>query len=375
MRVLFVSTPGLGHLFPMVPLAWALRARGHTILVATASDALDGAASAGLSAVDASPGFDRRALIARLREEQPELVKKRLQMRLTSLEEASGFFARMTERLVDGVVDAAQRWRPDVIVQSQVQGAGLVAAGRLGLPLVEHGFGFARTPNISQKIFEKATGAFERHGVSALPESATIDVAPASMIDGHPSGWPMRYVPYNGGRVLPDWLLEPERRPRIAVTLGTIAPDFGGVDPIRRLIELAPSVPAEFVLATGSADLSGLGTLPPNVRAAGWVPLNELLPSCAGIIHHGGAGTTLTAAACGTPQLVMPSGADRHINAAAVERRGVGISLEPEVPVTAEILHRLLDDPGLMRTAAEVRAEIAAMPAPAEVAEHVERLV
>jgi hypothetical protein len=36
MRALFVAGPGVGHVFPMVPLAWALRGRGHDVLVATA---------------------------------------------------------------------------------------------------------------------------------------------------------------------------------------------------------------------------------------------------------------------------------------------------------------------------------------------------
>ena len=44
------------------------------------------------------------------------------------------------------------------------------------------------------------------------------------------------------------------------------------------------------MLALGDVDTSALGTLPPQVRVAGWIPLNALLPSCAAIIHHGGAG-------------------------------------------------------------------------------------
>ena len=35
MRVLITSAPMHGHLFPLVPLAWALRAAGHEVLVAS----------------------------------------------------------------------------------------------------------------------------------------------------------------------------------------------------------------------------------------------------------------------------------------------------------------------------------------------------
>ena len=36
MRALFLAAPGIGHAFPMVPLAWALRSAGHEVAVATA---------------------------------------------------------------------------------------------------------------------------------------------------------------------------------------------------------------------------------------------------------------------------------------------------------------------------------------------------
>ena len=35
--MLFAVSPGIGHLFPTIPLAWALRGAGHEVLVATAA--------------------------------------------------------------------------------------------------------------------------------------------------------------------------------------------------------------------------------------------------------------------------------------------------------------------------------------------------
>ncbi len=57
MRVLFVSYPAIGHVFPTVPLAWALRAAGHEVLVATGCTGLE-AANAGLHVADVAPGLD-----------------------------------------------------------------------------------------------------------------------------------------------------------------------------------------------------------------------------------------------------------------------------------------------------------------------------
>ena len=69
MRALFIASPGVGHAFPMVPLAWALRADGHEVLVATAADGL-AVAQAGLPVVDLLPGLDRRARADPYRQER-----------------------------------------------------------------------------------------------------------------------------------------------------------------------------------------------------------------------------------------------------------------------------------------------------------------
>jgi UDP:flavonoid glycosyltransferase YjiC (YdhE family) len=362
MRVLFVSNPGVGHVFPMVPLAWALRTQGHQVLLATMSDGVAPAAHAGLPVVDVRPGFDRRALLERMLRENPDQVRERLRMRMTDLRQAAHWFARLSDLMVDGLVTVAQAWRPDVIVQSQLLGAGLVAGGRLGVPVVDHGFGLARTDGMADLHREHMADAFDRHD-AALPERhEIIDVAPPSM--ARPQGWLMRYVPYNGGTTLPDWLWQQPTRPRVAITLGTVAIQTQGIDQLREVVAQAAGVAADFVLAVGDADIEPLGGLPDNVRAVGWVPLDALLPTCAAVVHHGGAGTALTALTCGVPQLILPRGADRHINADAVARRGAGIDAET---VTPAHLDRLLHDMSLRAAAREVAAEIAQLPSPAEV--------
>lgn len=366
MRALFVSTPGIGHVFAMVPLAWALRTAGHEVLVATAGAAL-AAGRAGLAVADVAPGFGRDQVRAQLRQ-RPDLAAQLAALRhaqLQDLRQAADYVAVLSNLLVDGVMEVARAWRPDLVVQSQVDGAGLVTAGALGVPAVAHGFGLARTAGMVHMLRERMVEAFARHGVSGttVPRAA-IDVAPPSMIDAA-EGWPMRYVPYNGGGLLPAWLLEPAaRRPRVAVTLGTVQPHRHGIDVIPRIIAATDSLDVDLVLALGdSTDISALGTLPPHVRVAGWVPLNALLPSCTAIIHHGGAGSTMAALDAGVPQLILPSGADRYINATAVHDRGAGVRADPAT-LDSALLERLVHDPTLRVAAAEVQAEIRAMPRP-----------
>lgn len=383
MRILFVVTPGVGHAFPLVPLAWAFRAAGHEVLVATgrtrptwsSSGQTIAVTDAGLPVADISPEFDRpgfwQPVIAQLARDNPELADQIAGMRggkIDDLRLAAAFLSKMSGFLADKAVDVAHDWQPDLVVQSQGQGAGLVVAAKLGIPLVEHGLGFARSMGMHELHRKHMADVFDRHGVLELPEHRVmLDVAPPSMADGG-EGWSMRYVPYNGGGLVPAWLAARPARPRIAVTLGTVALGDDTVSALARLVSVASGVDAEFVLATGDGDLSELGELPENVRPGGWLPLGSLLPTCSAIVHHGGSGTTLTALDAGVPQLVLPGGADRHINALAVRQRGVGVIADLDT-VGADLVGTVLHDASLRTAAAEIRAEVRSMPAPSVVAD------
>ena len=98
MRVLVVSAPGVGHVFPMVPLTWALRAAGHDVLVATSSDGL-AVAEAGLPVVDALPGVNIREQFTKLREENPEQFAEFANRRITDVRDMGEFLPFMRSRL------------------------------------------------------------------------------------------------------------------------------------------------------------------------------------------------------------------------------------------------------------------------------------
>ena len=124
-------------------------------------------------------------------------------------------------------------------------------------------------------------------------------------------------------------------------------------------------------------DPAGLGPQPDSVRVERYVRHDLLLPRCAAVVTHGGAGTMLAALGCGLPMLTIPQGADQYLNAEICARRGVGRTLLTEqVTPTAvrEEVGRLLDDPGYRAAASEVAAEIAAMPAADDVVPALEAL-
>jgi sterol 3beta-glucosyltransferase len=63
--------------------------------------------------------------------------------------------------------------------------------------------------------------------------------------------------------------------------------------------------------------------LPPTIYSAGAIPHSWLLPRCAGIVHHGGFGTTAAGLRAGIPALVIPHIADQFFWAKIVHELGV----------------------------------------------------
>ena len=372
MRVLFAPNPHPSHMAPLVPLAWGLRAAGHEVLLATTRDIL--VQPTGLHVADISPGFDMNQARQDLERDHADLVRELAAKPFTEMEGPSFLWARMGAGPIgDGLIDIATAWRPDLVVYSQLWPAGLVAAAKLGVPAVSHGIGFMRTRDLEDQQFADMADLRERHGIGGLPSvRLTVDVSPESMAES--DGWNVRYMPHNGGGEIPRWLLDKPERRRITVTFGTMLLKRVGVEPVRRLVSEAASVDAEFILALGKADYDALGPLPSNVKLGGWVPLTALLQTSDAVVHHAGSGTTFTALHAGIPQMLMPAFADQFANTkAAVERGG---AIEGSLrDVTAAELTRLLEDEALVKSAKDIRLEMAHMPTPAHLARKLETLV
>ncbi|KQX56344.1 MULTISPECIES: nucleotide disphospho-sugar-binding domain-containing protein [unclassified Streptomyces] len=374
MRVLFVTSPGLGHLFPTVPLAQAFRAAGHRVRYATGGLSL-GVAEAGFDVVDVTPGLDYLPVYvpqgngteAEGPTGHPMFAEDPEDAELATL------FARVSGVMVDGALAAARAWSPDLVVAPPLQGAGPLLAAALGVPLVEPRLGsYDSGARLRTLLRAGMDPHWARHGVTGEPP-ATIPLTtlPPSLTAllpedrRTPEARPVRPVPFNGGTVLPDWLAETPRQPRIAVTLGTIEAQWGGLAILGPLMEAARGVEAEFVLTLGGGDPALLTDVPPNVRLVDWAPLDLLLDTCVAVIHHGGSGTMLTAAAAGLPQCVIPRGSYQQTGADLLPARGIGIVAEPGTLGAAEC-RALLKDERLRDNAHQVRDELLAMPTPAE---------
>ncbi|MFF7994138.1 nucleotide disphospho-sugar-binding domain-containing protein [Kitasatospora xanthocidica] len=369
MRILFTGPAAAGHLFPMVPTAQALRAAGHEVLFACGHP-LDQLRSAGFPIVEIGDGRVLRELFEERLEGKIEYVTpNKSQDEIFDM--AAAIFAHASRPSVDDLLAAATDWGADLLVHDSFQAAAPLVATLLKIPSVVHNFGVSAGLPMAGLLASHFTDVYERHGLSGPAASTALNVGP---LGGDPDGRPMRYVPYNGGGVVPTEFLRPAERPRAVVTLGTVLAELDGVRAVVRLVEAAAEVDAEFLLAVGGADLAPLGTLPANVRGLPWVPLNELLGRADALIHHGGSGTMLTALQAGLPQLLLPQGADHFINTEAMTASGAALSSASDA-VDTPLLDRLLTDPGLRDAARRLRSENTALPTPAALVPALEALV
>ena len=144
-------------------------------------------------------------------------------------------------------------------------------------------------------------------------------------------------------------------------------PDTSPAATTRVLLDAIARVGCRAVISSGWAEL-GDGPLPEGVITIGAVSHPSLFGRCAAIVHHGGAGTTTTAARAGVPQLVVPHIADQFYWSNRAMQLGIaapGIARKRlDAPRLAATLEAILDNEIVTERAGELgirlRAEAAA---------------
>ncbi|MEV5713101.1 nucleotide disphospho-sugar-binding domain-containing protein [Amycolatopsis mediterranei] len=369
MRILVTSYPAVSHLYPMVPLAWGLRAAGHEVRVAAAPSFAAAARRTGLPVLPlgedvdgtvAWQGFDPRA---------GDRTERTMRM------------FRLTAQGWAGALVALARDWADVVLFDPREYAGPVAAAVAGIPSARVLYGVDHTYAQRAGEWPLLAPLWDEWGLGE-PDPAgtvTIDPCPAALqLETPGSAWPLRTIPYNGSAVIPR-SAAPAGRPRVCLTWGA---SFGGttgnLDPVRVALAGLLRCGAEVLVAVARGQRPLLGELPDGVRVLESVPLHTILPGCALVVHQGGAGTALTAAACGVPQLVVPFKGDQVTHAGRVAAAGAGVLL-PAAELTPEAVASaasgVLADAGYARRAAEIAAENRSRPAPAAVVAQLEFLV
>nr|WP_062333278.1 nucleotide disphospho-sugar-binding domain-containing protein [Herbidospora sakaeratensis] len=358
MRLLFTTAPLRGHLHPLVPLAWAARACGHEVLVATAEAFCAAVAAAGLPVASLGPADGFVELAGADRDTPDPAGRRRAHGRA---------FALIAADVLPGARGVVADWRPDLVVSERAEFAGPLAAAAAGLPHVEYRWGIA-------PLDEYPEAAAAEFGVRPPTPVRVLDPWPVRLRAAHAAHHQsIRDMPYSGEARVPGWVLRPRVRPRVCVTFGTVVPRLGGGrvdDLLLPLLRSLSGLGAEIVLAAEDQVLAARPELADAADHAGRLPLAQVLPVCDVLVSHGGHNTVLTALAAGVPQLVIPQFDDQFDNADAVAGARAGLRLDPgeatPEAVTARV-RELLGDRRYAAAAAGLAAEIAAQPSPADV--------
>ncbi|MDX6554441.1 MAG: hypothetical protein QOD86_636 [Miltoncostaeaceae bacterium] len=380
MRVLFTTTPGPGHIHPMVPLATAFVRAGHDLAWVVADEVRPKLVREGFEAFAGGRG---NVTFAEVEERFPSRGRAGEEL-LEAI--FAGFFGGIrAEAMIEDLLPVARRWRPALVVNDQAELAGPIAAAALGIPNVTHSHGSALPRGLLDAASAVAAPLWRGRGLEPRPFAGTyehlyLDIYPPSLqtadMSHIPAVQPLRPVAFaTAGEGDGDWRGEDRDRPLVYVTFGTVFNRDTAL--IGTVVEALRELPVDVVVTLGpQGDPGALGEQPANVRVATYIPQTELLPRCAAVVSHAGSGTFLAAIGHGLPQLLIPQGADQFLNAEAGAKSGVALVLRPgEVTVEGvrDAARRVLDDPAFRDAAVRVREEIAAMPSPEAVVDELAR--
>lgn len=349
MRFLFVVAPLFGHIAPMRGTAERLTARGHEVAWAGAGGWLREVLGPSAVVFDCAP---RRFADTSLR---PPDLRGPAAFRFLVDE----YLVPLATTMFPAVVDAVERYRPDVVLADQYTWAGGAAAHRVGVA-------WATSAPTTAELVEPLPA-----GIAAWVTSRLATAVPAEP-DPRWSPWlvlayttpdlvrPVTVPPqvrWVGPTLLPpgSWTRPwPERRPLVVVTLGT-ANDVAGQ---RFLRVCGEALAARTDLNTLLIDPSrGSSTFGGNVVVSPWVPYTAVVRQASLVICHSGQNTACDALWYGVPLVVAPIRDDHPAVAAQVVAAGAAVRLRFARAGAAQVVaavDTVLGDPSYAAAAARI---------------------
>ncbi|MBE8525352.1 DUF1205 domain-containing protein [Amycolatopsis sp. H6(2020)] len=374
MRVLFVAGGTAGVIFSIIPLAQAARNAGHEVVMAGPENVLDTITSAGLTGVVVTG----REMLDTLLDDAGE--RRTIPADLHERYIFNGrCFGRYATWCLPGLLEFAERWRPDVVVGGTLVFAAPLVARRLGVPYVKQAVDMGEPRTIDLAAAAELSPWLHRLGFHEMPRADLfVDVCPPSMreADAPPAEF-LRYIPYaTKGRVEP-WMYTKGDKVRLLVSAGSrITPDRD-FEILSGLVSKVSALDVELLVAAPPSVAAALRPLPANVRA-GWMPLDVIAPTCDLVMSHAGGTTVLGNMYYGVPQVLIPylpyaTGFTRRVAA-----YGAAKMLPPEQDSPENVTdacREVLETSSYRQRARDIAAEMAALPTPARTLGAVERLV
>ena len=381
MRILCSFAGGRGHVEPLVPVADAARAAGHTVAFAGGHGGLQAVAALGFDVfpfgpapADATP---RRIPLQKL---DAEREARDLRER---------FVRRLARERVPAVLALCAAWQPDLLVCDETDFGAVIAAERLGLPqatvLVTAAGAFVVPAVVDEPLGELRAehGLPPDHELAMLSRHLVLSPFPPSFRDPR---FPLPATAHSfrpdavaavGRDEVPGWLARLGDAPVVYFTLGTVFNLESG-DLFTRVLAGLRQLPVNVVVTVGSQlDPEELGPVPENIHVARFIPQSAVLPVCSAVVSHGGSGTVIGSLAHGLPQVVIPMGADQPLNAQRCEELGVAKVLDPIAAtptVVRAAVSAVLSEPGFRAAARRLADEFAGLPGPASAVPLLERL-
>ena len=427
-RFLVTCWPFVGHLYPQISVAHALRDRGHDVAFYTHESAravVEGEGFTLFPFVHVDQGRYER--IHALEAEVPPTQPKFRTLSVAMQAYRDMLAGSIPEMLADlrPIIDT---WSPDVIITDPALWASILGAWELtGVPVAlltqmigsmipgpdapPWGPGLPPPRTFGTRLLSRAAQvavdivAFNmRRNVNRIraqyglrPMGCSVNEftgrLPLYLIPSVPElDYNRRDQPPNvhyigpcvwtrpaGGSSL-DWLNRlPVDRPWVHATEGTA--QYQEPFLLKAAAQGLGGEPMEVILTTGQLSRDpaklGLQSLPANVHVERWISHEDLLPRCAALVTTGGAATVLASLKAGVPLVVVPTFWDKSDNAQRVVEAGVGLRLAPR-HCTPERLRaavkRLIDEPSFRDNAQRMARRFAEAPGPPLAAELLEKL-
>jgi UDP:flavonoid glycosyltransferase YjiC (YdhE family) len=367
MKILFTSSRGLGHLYPLLPLARAARRAGDDILFAVPESLVPAVAEQVFLAAATTTG-------APIASRAPSADETLDPMALGIREYWGRAVVRETLPHLQRII---AWWGPDLVVSEVMNFAGPLAAEAAGVPHVPVGVNALQVGHVGLDVtaeplnearrglgltVEPGIGWVFRH-LYATPFPGFLEhpdlVRPRTTItyrhedpDGH--------TPALSGRRRPG----AGRRPTVYASLGTAAgEDLSHLEVHLTVLSGLGLVDADVVFTTGRMDPAALGLLPHNVRVAEHLPPRVAM-DCDVVLTHAGAGTTTAALSRGLPLVCLPLFGDQPHNAARVHAAGAGLALDSGAGarVLAAALTEVLETPSYRSVARSLASTMGQAP-------------
>jgi MGT family glycosyltransferase len=427
-RFLITCWPFVGHLYPQISVAHALRERGHDVAVYTHESVRGIVEGEGFrffpfDHVDARRYERIHALEAEVPPNQPKY--KTLSVAMTAYRDMlSGSIPEMVADLQPII----RTWRPNVIITDPAAWATILVVWELtGVPVAlltqmigsmipgpdapPWGPGLPSPKSTGTRLLagavQLATNVVacrmrrnlnrirSQYGLRPMGGSVNEYTGrlPLYLIPSVPElDYNRRDQPSNVHYIGPciwtrprgtaplDWMdLLSTDRPWVHATEGTAQYQEPFV--LRAVAQALADLPVEVILATGaeSRDPAALGLYPvaKNIRVERWVSHEDLLPRCAALVTTGGAATVLSSLKAGVPLVVVPTFWDKNDNAQRVAEAGVGLRLSPRHCTPERVRRavlRLIEEPHFRENARRMADRFSKAGGPREAARLLENL-